>query len=74
MRNEVVLMEAPRRRVLVGEVGDGLFTYRKEELLVYDVEDVGEFPIDWEVVERGGLYATREEAESAAKLDTAWPV
>ncbi|GEM_PF-3805608 len=73
MRDAVVLMSAPRRRILVGQAGDGLFTFREEELLVYDVEDVGEVPIDWKVVRHGGLYSTRDEAESAARQDTVWP-
>lgn len=73
MRDAVVLVSTPRRRILVGEAGDGLFTFSEEELLVYDVEEVGEVPIGWEVVRYGGLYATRDEAESAARRATDWP-
>lgn len=65
-------MSAPRGRVLVGEAGDGLFTFREEELLVDDVEEVGEVPLYWQVVRHGGLYATRDEAERAARGETDW--
>lgn len=73
MKDEVVLVSAPRRRILVGQAGGGLFTFREEELLVDDVEEVGEAPIGWEVVRHEGLYVTRDEAESAARRDTDWP-